>query len=261
MWATFGRGRALAVLIVLACVTAACGASSASRSATSTATSQALSIVALGDSVPRGTNCDCTPYPPLTADGLTTTAGQTVTAANDSVAGSTTSGVLRQLESDAAVIDHVRKARAIEIEVGANDVPYSKRCGTKVDCYAPLVPSVEKNLAEIVRRVRELSSGHTALVVLLDYWSIWLGGKYAAEKGDAYVNAAREMTDRVNAAIKSTAAQSGSAYVDLRAAFKGPSFGYLETHYLSSDGDHPSAVGHEAIARATEAVIEKALHM
>jgi lysophospholipase L1-like esterase len=184
-----------------------------------------------------------------------------VTATNDSVAGYTTSGVLRQLESDNAVIDHVRKARAVEIEVGANDVPYSKRCGTAVDCYAPLVPTVDKNLAAIVRRVRELSSGHNALVVLLDYWSIWLGGKYAAEKGDAYVDAAREMTDQVNAVIKSTAAESGTAYVDLRAAFKGPSFGYLETHYLSSDGDHPNAAGHEAIARATEAVIEKALHL
>src|SRR5262249_3887823 len=131
MKATIGRGRPaapLAILIVVACVITACGASRA----TSTATSQTLSMVALGDSVPRGTNCDCRPYPPLTADGLTTTTGQTVTAANDSVAGYTTSGVLRQLESDSAVMDHVRKARAVEIEVGANDVPYSKRCGTEV---------------------------------------------------------------------------------------------------------------------------------
>jgi acyl-CoA thioesterase-1 len=184
-----------------------------------------------------------------------------VTATNDSVAGYTTSDVLRQLESKGAVIEHVRRADAVEIEVGANDVPYTKRCGTVVDCYAPLVPAVEKNLAAIVSRVRELDSGHKVLVVLLDYWSIWLGGKYAAEQGDAYVTAAREMTDRVNTAIETTAAQTGSAYVDLRAAFKGPSFGYLETHYLSSDGDHPNAAGHEAIARATEAVIEKALHI
>src|SRR5262249_49616887 len=111
------------------------------------------------------------------------------------------------------------------------------------------------------RRVRELSSSHKPLVVLLDYWSIWLGGKYAAEKGDAYVKAAREMTERVNAVIKSTAAQSGAAYVDLCAAFKGPSFGYLETHYLSSDGAHPNPAGPGAIARATETVIEKALHL
>lgn len=265
MEATTGRGRgtvALAVLIVASCLTTACGTSSTSKSSSSTAaTAKTWSIVALGDSVPRGTNCDCSPYPPLSADMLTAATGQKVTATNDSVAGYTTSGVLRQLESDSAVIGHVRKARAVEIEVGANDVPYSKRCGTTVDCYAPQVPTVEKNLDAIVRRVRELSSGHKTLVVLLDYWSIWLGGKYAAEKGDAYVNAAREMTDQVNAAIKSTAAQSGSAYVDLRAAFKGPSFGYLETHYLSSDGDHPNATGHEAIARATEAVIEKALDL
>jgi lysophospholipase L1-like esterase len=265
MKTTIGRGRGIgapAVLIVVSFLGAACGTPSTSKSSSSTATtSKTWSIVALGDSVPRGTNCDCRPYPLLSADGLTASTGQTVTATNDSVAGYTTSGVLRQLESDSTVIDHVRKARAVEIEVGANDVAYSKRCGTAVDCYAPDVPMVEKNLAEIVRRVREQSSGHKALVVLLDYWSIWLGGKYAAEKGDAYVNAAREMTDQVNAAIKSTAAQSGSAYVDLRSAFKGPSFGYLETHYLSSDGDHPNAAGHEAIARATEAVIEKALDL
>jgi acyl-CoA thioesterase I len=256
---------ALAILAVLSSVTSACGTSSSqSKSSSATSTSGASgtrSIVALGDSVPRGTNCDCKPYPLLSADGLTATSGQRVTATNDSVAGYTTSGVLRQLKSDEAVIEHVSRADAVEIEIGANDVPYTKRCGTAVDCYAPLVPVVEKNLAAIVSRVRELASGHKVLVVLLDYWSIWLGGKYAAEKGDAYVSAAREMTDRVNAAIKATAAQSGSAYVDLRAAFKGPSFGYLETHYLSSDGDHPNLAGHQAIARATEAVIEKALHI
>jgi lysophospholipase L1-like esterase len=67
------------------------------------------------------------------------------------------------------------------------------------------------------------------------------------------------MTDQVNAAIKSTATDSGSAYVDLRAAFKGPSYTYDETRYLSSDGDHPNKAGHEKIAMATEAVVERAL--
>jgi lysophospholipase L1-like esterase len=50
-----------------------------------------------------------------------------------------------------------------------------------------------------------------------------------------------------------------SAYVDLRAAFKGPSYSYGETHYLSNDGDHPNAAGHQKIANATEAVIENRL--
>jgi lysophospholipase L1-like esterase len=97
--------------------------------------------------------------------------------------------------------------------------------------------------------------------VLLDYWSVWLGGQYAAAKGEAYVTAAENVTDQVNAVIKSTAARSGSAYVDLRAAFKGPNYAYDETHYLSSDGDHPNAAGHRQIAAATEAVIEKAVHI
>jgi lysophospholipase L1-like esterase len=218
-------------------------------------------VVALGDSVPRGTNCDCTPYPPLTADGLSATTGQKVTATNDSVAGYTTSNVLNQLASDNTVIGHVRAADAVEIEVGANDVAYTSACGTAVDCYAPRVPTIEKNLAAIVTRVHELTADHKVLVVLLDYWSVWLGGQYAAEKGDAYVAAAEEMTDRVNTVIKSTAASSGSAYVDLRAAFKGPSYTYDETHYLSNDGDHPNAAGHQQIAAATETVIEKALHI
>jgi lysophospholipase L1-like esterase len=239
-------------LIALSLAVTACSSSHGSRT---------WSIVALGDSVPRGTNCDCTPYPPLTADGLTAKRGQTVTATNDSVAGFTTSNVLQQLESDGKVVDNVRKADAVEVEVGANDVAYTKSCGTAVDCYAPRVPAIEKNLAAIVSRVRHLTSGHQVLVVLLDYWSVWLGGQYAAEKGEAYVAAAEDMTDKVNAAIKSTAADSSSAYVDLRAAFKGPDYAYDETHYLSSDGDHPNAAGHKQIAAVTQAVIEKALHI
>jgi lysophospholipase L1-like esterase len=248
-----------AALVALSCVATAC-ASSASKTTVSSA-GRSWSVVALGDSVPRGTNCHCTPYPPLTADGLAKSSGKTVTAQNDSVAGFTTSNVLKQLKSDRRVMSHLRRADVVEVEIGANDVGYSSSCGTNVDCYAPKIPTVKKNLAAIVRRTRALASGRKPLVVLLDYWSVWLGGKYAAAKGEAYVAAAEEMTDRVNAVITSTATKSGSAYVDLRAAFKGPNYAYDETHYLSSDGDHPNAAGHKKIAADTEAVIEKALHI
>lgn len=245
---------AVGFLIALGCLATACSSSSSSPAPT-------WSVVALGDSVPRGTNCYCTPYPPLTADGLTKTVGETVTATNDSVAGSTTANVLEQVESDKKVIDHLRTAHVVEIEVGANDVAYSSACGTSVECYAPKVPTIEKNLSEIVSRVHDLTTGHKMMIVLLDYWSVWLGGQYAAVHGEAYVDAAQRMTDEVNSVIRSTAAKSGSAYVDLRAAFKGPSYSYDETHYLSNDGDHPNAAGHQQIAAATEAVIEKTLRL
>jgi acyl-CoA thioesterase-1 len=219
-----------------------------------------LSVVALGDSVPRGTNCKCRPYPALTADGLAAHTGQSVSATNDSVAGATTSSVLRQLDrSD--VIAHLRTADVVEIEIGANDVAYSRSCGTRPSCYAPRLPTVKTNLATIVSRVHKLAGNRHVLVVLLDYWSVWLGGQYAAARGGAYVTAAKQVTDEVNTVIKSRAAASGSVYVDLRAAFKGPSYIYDETHYLSNDGDHPNKAGHKKIAAATQAVIEKALHL
>jgi lysophospholipase L1-like esterase len=211
--------------------------------------------------VPYGTNCTCTPYPPLTASGLTAKTAKTVTAVNDAVAGYTTSDVLNQLRSDTAVIDHLHTADAVEIEIGANDVAHSAACGTNSGCYASKIPAVQTNLDAIVRRVHEFTSNHKVLVVLLDYWSVWLGGQYATAQGDAYVDAAAQVTDDLNAAIKSTAARTGSAYVDLRAAFKGPDYAYDETHYLSNDGDHPNAAGHQQIATATEAVIEGALHL
>src|SRR5262249_53098425 len=160
----------------------------------------------------------------------------------------TTTSVLRQLESDQNVIAHVRAAHVVEIEIGANDVAYNKTCGTTVACYEPKIPTIRKNLAEIVARTETLASDPKLLVVLLDYWSVGLGGKYAAAKGPAYVAAAEQMTDEVNTVIKSTAAESGSAYVDLPAAFKGPNYAYDETRYLSSDGDHPNAAGHRKIA-------------
>ena len=207
------------VVIALVGLAAACGGSSsnstsASSSAATSTTSRAWSIIALGDSVPSGYNCKCTPYPQLSANGLTYNERSDCDGNDDAVAGYTTADVLKQLNSDSPIFPPPR------INVGANDVPYKNSCGTSVACYAPLVAPMQKNLEAIVSRVHGLTSGHKVLVVLLDYWSIWLGCTYARNKGNAYIRAAREMTDQVDAAIKTTATQSGSAYVDERAAFE-----------------------------------------
>lgn len=219
------------------------------------------SIVALGDSVPHGTSCGCTPYPELSATSLTEPATREVTATNDAVGGFTTADVLTQLRSDDDVISQVSKASVVEIEVGANDVAYSGSCGTSVACYQPRIRSTQQNLDEIVARVRDLTAGHPVLLVLLDYWSVWLGGQYAEDKGPAYVDAADGVTDQVNNVIKTTASNTGAAYVDLRAAFKGPNYTYDETRYLASDGDHPNAAGHQQIAAAVVDVVTQTLHL
>ena len=102
--------------------------------------------------MPRGTGCDCTPYPPLTAKGLASTTGRGVKTSNDSVAGATTASVLEQLDSR-SVIAHLRMAGVVEIEIGANDVAYSQSCGTRTACYEPRLPTLRKNLTAIVSRV------------------------------------------------------------------------------------------------------------
>jgi lysophospholipase L1-like esterase len=240
---------AIAGLMALCCVAAACAS-----------TTRAQSIVALGDSVPYGTNCSCTPYPTLTATDLSAMSHRTFKTTNDSKGGYTTNNVLDQLDSNASVMDHVKAADVVEIEIGANDVGFNSTCGTKLSCYEPKIPAIKSNLGAIVKQTKELAGPHV-LVVLLDYWSVWLGGKYAEAKGQAYVNTAEQLTDDVDSVIKSTASNTGAAYVDLRAAFKGPDYSYDETHYLSSDGDHPNASGHEQIAAAAEAVIARRLHI
>jgi lysophospholipase L1-like esterase len=214
-------------------------------------------LVALGDSVPAGTGCDCTPYPELSAPELSTPEGPTVTVRNDAVAGLTSVGVLDQLDGSSAVINDVRAANLVVVQVGANDVAHTSSCDDNAGCYLSRVPKIEDNLRAVVARVHELTAGHPVDVVLLDYWSVWLGGQYARQQGQSYVDAADIVTDNVNETIRTVAVQTGSGYVDLRAAFKGPDHTYDETHYLSSDGDHPNAAGHQEIASALVAVVKE----
>ena len=259
---------AASALLVAACTSSqAPGATSpATHPATDRSSSEASryspgpaenwSIVALGDSVPAGTACGCIPYPELSGARLSVPGGRSVTVTNDAVGGTTTVDVLHEVTADHSVINALHRATAAEIEIGANDIQYSKKCRTDVSCYSPAVPHMERNLDAIVHRVRQLLAGGPDIVVLLDYWSVWLGGQYAQERGPAYVAAADSVTDEVDKAIKAVAVQTGSAYVDLRLAFKGPSYSYDETRYLASDGDHPNSAGHQRIAAAVVTAIE-----
>ena len=249
--------------LVAGTVLAAAACSSTSNavgpdSASAPSGASAVSLVALGDSVPAGDNCDCNPYPPLSGQLLSTDA-RAVATTNDAFGGAKTDDVLKQLEGG-SVADRVGAADIVEVEVGANDVLHTVRCGNDVTCYTPEVAPMEDRLRQIVTRIQQLTNGHRTQIVLLDYWSVWLGGAYAQEKGDAYVSAAAGVTDLVNTAIRSTAQDTGSAYVDLRAAFKGPDYAYDETHFLSDDGDHPNAAGHEQIAKAVDQVVAPLLH-
>jgi len=167
--------------------------------------------------------------------------------------------VLRQLAEDSAVTARVGGSQVVTLEVGANDVAFSSSCGTNVACYEKQLPHLESNLHAILLRVRELTAGHPTGLVVLDYWSVWLGGQYAQEQGPAYVEAASTLTAKVNEIIRADAAATGAVYVDLRTAFRGPDDAWDETHLLAPDGDHPNAAGHQRIAEAAAAAVAAAL--
>jgi len=218
-------------------------------------------IVALGDSVPSGAACGCTPYPQLSGSGLAALGVRGISVDNLAVGGYTTEDVVEQLTDDTQAINALKRSDLTEVEIGANDIGPSDACGTDADCYAPQVPQVEQNLRVIVQRVHQLTAGHKSLVVLLDYWNVWLGGRYAQARGQAYVAMADAVTNDVSNVIKAVAEQTGAAYVDLRAAFKGPDYTDDETALLADDGDHPNAAGHRLIASAVEHVVQAQLHL
>src|SRR5689334_21918962 len=95
-----------AILIGGACAT---GPTRALQRDVTSALSDVAELTALGDSVPHGSACNCTPYPQL--------AGARHTS-NDAVPGFTSADVLRQLQTDDSVIAHVENANPVMIEIG-----------------------------------------------------------------------------------------------------------------------------------------------
>jgi len=203
-----------------------------------------LRLSALGDSVPAGSGCHCQPYPELV--------GGPAHTANGAVAGYQSQDVVDQLDQARDVQAAVAGSPVVLIEVGANDVAETEACGTTVACYRPKLGPLQTNLTRIVARVRQLTHAHPLQVVLVNYWSVWLAGRYAQDRGAAYVTAAESLTTQVNAVIAEVARRSGAVEVDLVRAFGGPDGTDDETAALAPDGDHPNAAGQARIAQAVE---------
>jgi lysophospholipase L1-like esterase len=207
-------------------------------------------VTALGDSVPYGSACKCNPFPQLTGADIAQIAGHAVAVPNDAQPGAQSGTVANQVRHNSTIRSDIRTSQAVLVEVGANDVGYSATCGTNASCYDATIPKIDQNLRTIVDEIHALSDGHEQVVVLLDYWNVWLGGQYAQAKGPDYVAAADAVTERVDETIHSVASATASTYVDLRTAFRGPDRTWDETHLLAPDGDHPNAAGHQRIAEA-----------
>ena len=213
-----------------------------------------LQVVALGDSVTAGSNCDCTAFPELYAQGLTQVRGNAASAINLGVAGLDSDGLFAMLADGTAAAKDVSSADVVVITIGANDFGAhhdevtSGACTG--DCLSDTIEHMSAEVAKTVNRVHDLRSGHPTTVMVTGYWNVFEDGHVARRVFPGVgLAATAELTRRVNASLRRVAVRTQAAYVDLYDTFKGPDTQGDDTGLLADDGDHPNASGHALIAK------------
>jgi acyl-CoA thioesterase I len=197
-------------------------------------TTTAPVVVTLGDSVPAGSVCGCDPFPTLYA--------RAVHAASDNLAvsGYTSSNVLAQIP---AVRSQLAAADEVILMIGANDLAAAFDDGTS---YADAAEAMRQNVVAAIRAIDEIRS---TKVLVLGYWNVVEDGQVATDDyGSDGVQNSITATDDCNSALEAAASSTGATFISTEAAFHGTDGSKDPTGLLASDGDHPNAAGHAAIA-------------
>lgn len=205
-----------------------------------------LSVVVLGDSVPAGTACNCTPSGELAAAQLGAGQGRRVTVDNESVAGFDSSDVLAQL-ANPELRRRIAGAEGLIVEVGANDFDadqaYRAVCLTTSACFGDQLPRTSANLAKIITTARSLQTKSGAQVVALGYWNVFVDGAVGRDQGVTFMTVSNTLTREFDARLATVAESAGAVVVDVSTAFDRADAGD-PTALLAADGDHPNARGH-----------------
>lgn len=227
----------------------------AGRTAPAMSLASVTTLVALGDSVPSGGACGCTPFPNRVAAMLAARLGRGVVTQNDAVGGLTTSRLVNQLRYNPQIRRDVAGAQVVLVTIGANDIS-SRACGLNAPCYAPIVRRVGQLLDLVARQIKALRNGRATAIVLTNYWNVWRDGAVARRLGAKYVAASVALTRGVNAQVAAAVHRNGLTYVDLWVPFRGTD-NHDDTGLLAADGDHPNAYGHQVIALAVARVLAR----
>lgn len=215
-------------------------------------------VLALGDSVPSGRSCGCSPFPQTYGDELAARTGSRVTVDNRAVSGIDTADLAAQLAT-APVRDAVRRSDVVLLTIGANDFGdhhdevVSGACAQgNRDCVADELDELRAHLASALRTIHVLRAGAAAptTVLVTGYWNVFEDGDVARRAfGSSGLAEALRLTRRANAVIRTVTVAAGDRYVDLLAAFQDAA-GRDVTALVAADGDHPDAEGHAVIAQA-----------
>jgi len=210
-------------------------------------------VVTFGDSVPAGTSCGCTAFPDLYARRIT---AESIDLARP---GLTAAGMRAQLDTPRAT-DALRRASVVLIMIGANDLAAAFESGRGGPAYASAAASVRRDVSASLSRIRAVR-GAGLPVIVLGYWNVVEDGEVGhSDYGADGAAEAALATDQANEALREVAKAAGVIYLSTSAALKGADARDDPTELLTSDGDHPNARGHEAIAQAVYTALPDPLH-
>jgi len=211
-------------------------------------------VLALGDSVPSGYACDCSPFPETYGSLLGTRTSAHVVVDNRAVGGLDTAGLVAQTRT-ADMEDAVRRSDVFLVTIGANDFGDHHRevvegqCRKGVtDCVSDELSALRSHLATVLATIRSLRHSQPTTVLTTGYWNVFEDGEVARRAfGEDGLQASLQLTRRANEVISSVSAAAGARYVDLYRPFEHS--GRDVTSLMAADGDHPDGAGHDLIAR------------
>ncbi|MFF0342913.1 SGNH/GDSL hydrolase family protein [Kribbella sp. NPDC004875] len=212
----------------------------------------AIDVVALGDSVTSGSNCNCAGFPQMYGDLLHARTGATVHVDNLGVGGLDSDGLLQNLnQTNSPAQVATARAAVVLLTIGANDYGDHQKDVTSGQCDADCVgddfEQLTVNLDRILNRIHSLRDGLPTTILVTGYWNVFQDGDVAQQQYPASGRVASDqLTLRTNAAVAAAAAADDATYVDIYTPFKHSA---NITSLLAADGDHPNAAGHALIAR------------
>lgn len=252
------RGRSALVVAGLVGAVPLLTVTAPSATAAEGGTGAPLRLLALGDSVTAAHACGCTGFPTRFGRDLTAATGTAVTVDTEGFDGATAADALaasRQPALHAAL----QSADLVVLTIGANDVeplvatvPNPARTAATAAWQARVQAGLEDVSSSVDALLTDLdASPRHPRVFVTGYWAVGLDGAVARAVYTPRQAAAQvQLTAEVNAALAADAARHADTYVDLGPVFHGDDGTEDPTPLLAADGDHPSALGHAAIAQA-----------
>jgi lysophospholipase L1-like esterase len=209
-----------------------------------------LQVVALGDSVTSGHNCNCAAFPQMYGALLQGRSGSPVVVHNLGVAGMDSTGLLTALNHRPVDVA-IAAADVVLVTIGANDFGdhhddvTTGQCSTA--CTTAELAELRTNLRRILTRIHTLRGGRPTTILTTGYWNVFQDGDVAKHNYPAPgLVATDQLTRETNTVIADTTRSDGATYVDIYNPFEDTPTGI--TKLLAPDGDHPNTTGHTLIA-------------